>query len=53
MSVESGKDKTYFERYVSNPAQFGITIMQPYAGLGQENLQKLAAFLEASKGPKE
>ena len=50
---ESGKDKTYFERYVSNPAQFGNTIMQPYAGLGQENLQKLAAFLEASKGPKE
>ena len=49
----SGKDEAYFERYVANPAQFGNTVMQPYAGLGEENLQKLAAFLDASKGPKD
>ena len=49
----TGKDRTYFQRYVTNPAEFGNTVMQPYAGLGQENLQKIAAFLEASKGPKE
>ena len=49
----SGKGEPYFISYVGNPAQFGNTIMQPYAGLGEENLQKLAAFLEASKGPKE
>ena len=49
----TGKDRTYFQRYVTNPAEFGNTVMQPYAGLGEENLQKIAAFLEASKGPKE
>jgi mono/diheme cytochrome c family protein len=49
----TGKDEAYFIRYVGNPAQFGNTTMQPYAGLGEENLQKLAVFLEASKGPKE
>jgi menaquinol-cytochrome c reductase cytochrome b/c subunit len=49
---ESGNGPAYFERYVGNPAEFGNTVMQPYAGLGQENLQKLAAFLDASKGPK-
>ena len=40
-------------RYVGNPAEFGNTVMQPYAGLGEENLQKIAAFLDASKGPKD
>ena len=49
----SGKGKDYFQRYVGNPAEFGNTVMQPYAGLGEENLQKIAAFLDASKGPKE
>jgi hypothetical protein len=47
---ERGAD--YFARYVQNPAQFGNTVMPPYAGLGDENLQKLGAFLDASKGPK-
>ncbi|HXF98965.1 MAG TPA: c-type cytochrome, partial [Gaiellaceae bacterium] len=37
-------------RYLSNPAQFGNTVMGSYAYLGQENLERLAAFLEASKG---
>ena len=43
----------YFTNYVSNPAQFGNSVMPPYAGLGEENLAKLGAFLDASKGPKE
>jgi cytochrome c553 len=49
---ETGKGVDYFQRYVGNPAEFGNEVMQPYAGLGEENLQKLAAFLDASKGPK-
>jgi mono/diheme cytochrome c family protein len=49
----SGKSQDDFQRYVTNPAAFGNTTMQPYAGLGEENLKKLAAFLEASKGPKD
>jgi menaquinol-cytochrome c reductase cytochrome b/c subunit len=48
----TGKSQADFQRYVTNPAAFGNTIMQPYAGLGEENLKKLAAFLAASKGPK-
>jgi hypothetical protein len=28
-------------------------VMQPYAGLGEENLQKIAAFLDASQGAEE
>ena len=47
------KGKAYFKSYVTNPAAFGNNIMQPYAGLGDENLTKLAAFLDASKGPKD
>ena len=49
----TGKDEAYFVRYVGNPAEFGNTVMPPYAGLGEENLQKIAAFLVASKGPKD
>ena len=49
----SGKSQADFQRYVTNPAAFGNNIMQPYAGLGEENLKKLAAFLVASKGPKD
>jgi quinol---cytochrome c reductase cytochrome c subunit, bacillus type len=43
----------HFAAYVANPAQFGNTVMPPFAGLGEENLAKLGAFLAASKGPKE
>lgn len=49
----AGRGEEYFQSYVANPAQFGNTVMQPYAGLGEENLQKIAAFLAASKGPKD
>ena len=48
----SDRGAEYFANYVSNPAQFGNNVML-YAGLGEENLAKLGAFLDASKGPKE
>jgi hypothetical protein len=38
-------------QYLTNPAAFGNTVMGSYSYLGQENLQALGAFLEASKGP--
>jgi menaquinol-cytochrome c reductase cytochrome b/c subunit len=43
-------DSAYFVQYLSNPAQFGNTVMGSYAYLGQERLEQLGAFLEASKG---
>ena len=36
--------------YLANPAQFGNTVMGSYSYLGQENLEALGVFLEASKG---
>jgi cbb3-type cytochrome oxidase cytochrome c subunit len=36
--------------YLTNPAQFGNTVMGSYAYLGEENLTKLATFLNASTG---
>ncbi len=39
-------------RYLTNPAEFGNTVMGSYAYLGQENLEKLATFLDASTGDK-
>jgi menaquinol-cytochrome c reductase cytochrome b/c subunit len=41
----------YFDRYVSNPAEFGNTAMPPFIGLGEENVHAIAVFLDASKGP--
>ena len=43
----------YLQSYVANPAQYGNTQMPPFAGLGEENLELLAIFLDASKGPKD
>ena len=37
-------------RYLTNPAEFGNTVMGSYAYLGPENLEKLATFLNASTG---
>ena len=42
----------FFVRYITNPAAFGNTVMGSYSYLGQQNLQRLGAFLAASKGPK-
>ena len=49
----SNRGPQYFSDYVANPAQFGNNVMPPFAGLGEENLQKLGEFLAASKGPKD
>lgn len=40
----------FFKSYVSNPAQYGNNVMISYAYLGDENLTKLATFLDASRG---
>jgi menaquinol-cytochrome c reductase cytochrome b/c subunit len=50
--IGTTNDAAYFVQYLSNPAQFGNTVMGSYAYLGQENLAALGAFLTASKGPK-
>jgi len=47
---QEGKDAAYFKRYVANPRAFGNNVMPVFEGLGDENLQQLANFLEASKG---
>jgi menaquinol-cytochrome c reductase cytochrome b/c subunit len=42
-----------FADYVSDPSKFGNNVMPKFggaAGLGDENLQRLGTFLEASKG---
>ncbi|MDH5332755.1 MAG: hypothetical protein OEW65_02635 [Thermoleophilia bacterium] len=46
----TGRGADYFKSYVANPAQFGNNVMISYSYLGDENLGKLAAFLDASKG---
>ncbi|TMK78920.1 MAG: hypothetical protein E6G45_04865 [Actinobacteria bacterium] len=40
-----------FATYVSDPSKFGNNVMPKWADLGRDNLLKLGAFLEASKGP--
>ena len=40
----------FFKSYVSNPAQYGNNVMISYGYLGDENLTKLATFLDASRG---
>jgi menaquinol-cytochrome c reductase cytochrome b/c subunit len=51
--VGQTNDAEYFVSYLSNPARYGNTVMGSYSYLGQENLEALAAFLEASKGGEE
>jgi hypothetical protein len=46
----SGQSAEEFSAYVANPAEFGNTVMPPYANLGEENLRLLGIFLEESKG---
>ena len=53
IGAQEGKDADYFARYVADPTQFGNTVMPRYEGLGEENLQAIGRFLEASKGPQE
>ena len=51
--VGQTNDQAYFVDYLTNPAAFGNTVMGSYSYLGQENLEALGAFLEASKGGEE
>jgi cytochrome c553 len=51
-AVGTTNDAAYFVTYLTNPAQFGNTVMGSYAYLGQENLEALGAFLAASDGTK-
>ena len=53
IGAQEGKDADYFARYVADPTQFGNSVMPRYEGLGDENLQAIGRFLEASKGPQE
>ena len=46
----SGRGIELFKSYVSNPAQYGNNVMISYGYLGDENLTKIATFLDASKG---
>jgi quinol---cytochrome c reductase cytochrome c subunit, bacillus type len=41
-------DQPTLVRYLSNPAAFGNTVMGSYAYLGEQNLNALSAFLDAS-----
>jgi hypothetical protein len=44
------RGEDYFVRYISNPREFGNTVMPVYEDLGEESLRALAVFLEASEG---
>jgi mono/diheme cytochrome c family protein len=41
-----------FAQYVADPSKFGNNKMPKFAELGDENLRRLGAFLQASQGPK-
>ncbi len=41
----------FFHRYVANPSEFGNTVMPQFQSLGDENLEAIAVFLDASKNP--
>jgi cytochrome c553 len=47
---QSGRTGEALKDYIADPSQFGNTVMPAFRNLGDENLTKLAAFLEASKG---
>ena len=41
----------FFHRYVANPSEFGNTVMPQFQTLGDENLEAIGVFLDASKNP--
>jgi menaquinol-cytochrome c reductase cytochrome b/c subunit len=45
-----GKPKSFFHDYIRDPSKFGNNVM-PKFGFSDEQLNQLAAFLTASKGP--
>ena len=51
IGAEEGKDVDYFQRYVSDPREFGNSVMPRYGqNLNDEQLRQVAEFLAASKG---
>ncbi len=50
-SIGQGSDKARLKAYVANPRQFGNNVMPVYGEtLSDQQLDQIAAFLEASKG---
>jgi menaquinol-cytochrome c reductase cytochrome b/c subunit len=47
-----GKSKQVLHDYVKDPSQFGNTVMPAFSDFSDEQLNQLADFLLASKGPK-
>jgi menaquinol-cytochrome c reductase cytochrome b/c subunit len=46
-----GNPKSFFHDYIRDPSKFGNNVM-PKFGFSDEQLNQLASFLQASKGPK-
>jgi menaquinol-cytochrome c reductase cytochrome b/c subunit len=46
------KNVQQLQSYITNPRQFGNTIMPIFASLGQQKIHQIATFLYASKGAK-
>src|SRR4051794_39214449 len=49
---KGGRGIEGFATYVKDPSQFGNNVMPKFGALGDEKLNQLGAFLNASKGPK-
>jgi menaquinol-cytochrome c reductase cytochrome b/c subunit len=47
---QQGKDAAYLTRYISDPSEFGNTVMPKFESLGEERVRQIADFLAASKG---
>jgi ubiquinol-cytochrome c reductase cytochrome b subunit/menaquinol-cytochrome c reductase cytochrome b/c subunit len=47
---QQGKDAAYLTRYISDPSEFGNTVMPKFESLGEERVNQIAEFLAASKG---
>ena len=49
---KGGQGAQFFSNYVKDPSKFGNNVMPKFAALGDQKLQQLGEFLNASKGPK-
>ncbi|HEY5659295.1 MAG TPA: hypothetical protein VIR59_00805 [Gaiellaceae bacterium] len=49
---KGGQGAQFFSNYVTDPSKFGNNVMPKFAALGDQKLQQLGEFLNASKGPK-
>ncbi len=48
----TGRTARYFRQYVAQPYRYGNNLMPSYADLGTDSLDRIAAFLVASRGPR-